>query len=244
MDVPINLVQWEVFLPEQFKVKDFGGDVTSANLVPPALQEEAMLDAGTAGATELYRPSAGASGYLNISLPGQLGGIVTDPSGAVVAGATVTVTSQDTGFSSVAATNQAGLWSMLGVPSGRLTVRVEYPGFNAYQVRDLAYDANRPGAINATLSLGAAKETVEVSGESEAVNGRNMAEFGRLESQAKKQARMAQNAPSSNVMNLQRRVAGVLPVAVDVPRSGVAFHFVRPLVVDEETKVTFGYKSK
>jgi hypothetical protein len=38
-------------------------------------------------------------------------------------------------------------------------------------------------------------------------------------------------------MNLQRRVANVLPVAIDVPRR----HFVRlrcPLVLDEETKVT------
>jgi hypothetical protein len=88
-------------------------------------------------------------------------------------------------------------------------------------------------------------ETITVNGvESLPMNGRNTAEFGRLEAQAKKQAQLAQNTPSSNVMNLQRRVAGVLPVAVDVPRSGTAFHFVRPLVVDEETKVTFGYKSK
>ena len=52
-----------------------------------------------------------------------------------------------------------------------------------------------------------------------------------------------QNA-SINVMNLQRRVAGVLPVAVDVPRAGTSFSFVRPLVLDEETKVTFSYKSR
>jgi len=45
-------------------------------------------------------------------------------------------------------------------------------------------------------------------------------------------------------MNLQRRVARVLPVAVDVPQAGTAFHFVRPLVVDEETKVSFTYKTK
>src|SRR5882757_4043358 len=54
---------------------------------------------------------------------------------------------------------------------------------------------------------------------------------------------MAQNAPSSNVLNLQRRVAGVLPVAIEVPHAGTAFHFVRPLVVDEENKMTFTYKS-
>jgi hypothetical protein len=62
--------------------------------------------------------------------------------------------------------------------------------------------------------------------------------------QAQAQAQAAQNAPSSNVLNLQRRVAGVLPVAIEVPHAGTAFHFVRPLVVNEETKVTFTYKSK
>jgi hypothetical protein len=47
-----------------------------------------------------------------------------------------------------------------------------------------------------------------------------------------------------NVVNLQKRVAGVLPVPVDVPRAGKSFSFVRPLVLDEETKVTFSYKSR
>jgi len=49
---------------------------------------------------------------------------------------------------------------------------------------------------------------------------------------------------SANVVNLQKRVAGVLPVAIDVPRAGTMFSFVRPLVLDEETKVTFSYKSR
>jgi hypothetical protein len=49
---------------------------------------------------------------------------------------------------------------------------------------------------------------------------------------------------SANVLNLQKRVAGVLPVPIDVPRAGGAFSFVRPLVLDEETKVTFSYKSR
>jgi len=54
----------------------------------------------------------------------------------------------------------------------------------------------------------------------------------------------ANQTPSANVMNLQKRVAGVLPVPVDVPRAGTSFSFVRPLVLDEETKVTFSYKSR
>jgi hypothetical protein len=53
-----------------------------------------------------------------------------------------------------------------------------------------------------------------------------------------------QNQASANVVSLQKRVAGVLPVAVDVPRAGTSFSFVRPLVLDEETKVTFSYRSR
>ena len=45
-------------------------------------------------------------------------------------------------------------------------------------------------------------------------------------------------------MNLQRRVAGILPVRVEVPRSGKSYRFVRPLVLEEETRITFQYKSK
>src|SRR6185437_15548594 len=34
MDVPISVMEWEVFLPDQYKVKHFGGDAISANLLP------------------------------------------------------------------------------------------------------------------------------------------------------------------------------------------------------------------
>jgi hypothetical protein len=51
-------------------------------------------------------------------------------------------------------------------------------------------------------------------------------------------------APSQNVFNLQRRIAGVLPVRIDVPRAGAAYRFVRPLVFDEPTRVSFDYRTK
>ncbi len=52
-----------------------------------------------------------------------------------------------------------------------------------------------------------------------------------------------QIAPSSNVFALQRRVAGVLPVRIDIPHSGASYRFARPLVLDEETTVRFRYKA-
>jgi hypothetical protein len=50
--------------------------------------------------------------------------------------------------------------------------------------------------------------------------------------------------PSQNVINLQQRAAGVLPISVDVPRAGTSHQFVKPLVVDQEAVVTLRYKRK
>jgi hypothetical protein len=132
-------------------------------------------------------------------------------------------------------------------PSGRARIRAEAEGFKA-TVEDINYDASRASEYRLTLSIGATAETVEVTSESTAVqttdatlSARNYTQLAQLEANAKKQE---QNAASANVMNLQRRVAGVLPVAIEVPRTGTSLQFVRPLVLDEETKVTFSYKSK
>jgi hypothetical protein len=90
--------------------------------------------------------------------------------------------------------------------------------------------------------LGGVTETIEVSAQAvnAPMNARNYQQLAQLESNAKKQIAN----PSANVVNLQRRVAGVLPVAIDVPRTGTSFQFARALVLDEETKVTFSYKSR
>ncbi len=71
------------------------------------------------------------------------------------------------------------------------------------------------------------------------LNGRNYSELEKLKKNVPQQAQA-----SANVLNLQKRVAGVLPVAIEVPRTGTSFAFVRPLVMNEETKVTFSYKSR
>jgi hypothetical protein len=237
MDIPIDLLQWEVFLPEQYKVKGFGGDAMAADLVPPAFVEV------NAGATnELTQETAPVPANFNFRmeplLPGQLGGIVVDPAGAVIPNARITVTSE-TGYKMNAATNVEGFWRVFGAPSGRLKIRVDSLGFKGL-AQDFSYDSNRPGPVSTALNVGSVSETVEVTAATGEFHGR----FDELQREAKKQAQAAQNAPSNNVLNLQRRVAGVLPVAIEVPHAGTAFHFVRPLVVNEETKVTFTYKSK
>ena len=240
MDIPVAVLNWEIFLPEQYKVKDFAGDVMAANLVPPAFVETFSVGSTVNATPGAAAPPAGPSyfrGERQRLLPGQIAGRVVDPSGAVIPNASVTLTSSN-GYHGLVRTNSEGWWYAYGVPSGQVKVQVDSPGFQS-KVQNLSYDFNSPQQVNTDLPVGAAMETVEVLAASSEVSGREVRSL-----QKPKQAQMAQTAPSENVMNLQKRVAGVLPIAVEVPHSGTAFHFVRPLVVDEETKVTFTYKSR
>ena len=232
MDIPISLLSWEVFLPEQYKVKDFGGDVIAANLVPPAFR----ADSGA----YLYTQDQAAELASNVSmgslLPGQLGGVLSDPSGAIIANGRVTVTQAETGFTMSTNTDQQGRWVVSNVPSGTVRIKAEVRGFKT-TVLNAIYDSGRPSTVSFPMSLASAAESVEVTVESTPMNGRDYSEMERPKNAPQKFA-------SANVVNLQKRVAGVLPVAIDVPRAGTSFSFVRPLVLDEETKVTFSYKSR
>ena len=100
--------------------------------------------------------------------------------------------------------------------------------------------ASRPARLGTTLEPGNVSEVVTVTSGS---TGLYTLKPGVSEQGRKNQAAFL-NVPSQNVFNLQRRVAGILPVHVDVPRSGKSYRFVRPLVLDEETKITFQYKSR
>ncbi len=251
MDIPISLLSWEIFLPEQYKVKDFGGDVIAANRVPqPFREEEGMLGLRDREDDKLNNLKLEA-------FPGQMGGYVTDPTGAAVPNARVTITSTSNGATRTATTDASGRWLIGGLGSGNYKAKTEAQGFQS-SVLNLNYDANRPSMYGFQLNLGTVSETVEVTASAPQVErslsesrtitrssinnlpvgGRNYGDLVGLAPGSN------QNVASANVINLQRRVAGVLPVAIDVPHAGTSFSFVRPLVLDEETKVTFSYKTR
>jgi hypothetical protein len=265
MDIPISLLNWEVFLPEQYKVKDFGGDVIAADRVPQPFREEVAMRDYRMRETE---GSSNLSNGMREGYPGQMVGIVVDSTGAVVPNARVTITGSDNSIARIVTTDGAGRWQSDAMPSGNFKAKVEMPGFRT-GIFNLNYDASQPSAYNFPMSVANVSETVEVSAaapqmqtdayaihgaigssiggpiQRQQVNGlplegRNMMQIAQLAPGAPAQ----QNGASANVVNLQKRVAGVLPVAIDVPRAGTSFSFVRPLVLDEETKVTFSYKSR
>ena len=237
MDVPINLLQWEIFLPEQYKVKDFGGDAIAANLLPAA-----SLDvSGAEGA--LNGMARGYSFDMLSLLPGQLGGIVVDPTGAMVPNAQVTVTQIDTGAQRTVVTDNSGRWIVSNLSTGRVKIAVNAFGFKQL-VSQINYNGRGPVPFNFALSVGAASELVEVTAANGRLSGYSTVDLERLQRYVRKNPEKQQIAASSNVTNLQQRISGVLPVRVDVPRAGNSYNFVRPLVLEEETKVSFTYKSK
>ncbi len=236
MDVPINLLQWEVFLPEQYKVKDFGGDAIAANLLPPSSLDGSEAEGPIIGMANEYSVRKIEFGSL---LPGQLGGVIVDPYGAVVPNVRVTITHVGTGTTRNVVTDSSGRWIVSNLPSGPVKISASAPGFKSI-VNQIEYDGSRPAPFNSTLNVGSVSETITVMAES----GRNLTNFETAQRGAKKAAEKQQTAASANVLNLQQRISGVLPVRVDVPRAGNSYNFVRPLVLDEETRVTFNYKSR
>jgi hypothetical protein len=279
MDVPISLLEWELFLPEQYKVKDFGGDAIAANLLPSPLTEAGDIT-GTFNKATLYTfgaiqgkggldtmallaPGVAAPGATSGSR-GAISGTAVDPQGAVIAGAGVKAVNQSTGAAFTTTSDSSGAWRLNLVPPGNYKVEVSANGFKTAAIQGVIVNAGRSSNFGEVkLTVGSVSTTVEVTAEAPIVEttqsqvtntfsgndlhsytGVNENRGGRKDRDEKKNEAFIQNGASDNVLNLQKRVAGVLPVRIDVPRAGNSYRFARALVLDEETKVSFNYKSE
>jgi hypothetical protein len=236
LDIPINVLTWEVALPERLEVKQFGGNAVAAELLPAAAANNFLVD----GVDDVDSAARNwTENDLSTLGPGQIGGIIVDPNGAVVAGAQVAVVNTQTGETSTAWSGGDGHWVVSGMQPGPVKVNISAPGFQATQ-QDFELFASKPARMGTTLQVGGVSATVTIAGNAESLSSENR----RLEDLAKKTQQAQLNNLSQNVFSLQRRVAGLLPVTVEVPRSGKSYRFVRPLVLEEETRITFQYKAR
>ena len=102
-------------------------------------------------------------------------GTVTDPTGAVIAGAKVTVKNEDTGLTRTATTNSAGIYSFADLPVGSYRIEVEHPGFKpAVAQRRRAERRRRPRGRRPARRPASVSEVVnvEVAGGGGADGGR------------------------------------------------------------------------
>src|SRR5437867_4667220 len=92
-------------------------------------------------------------------------GIVTDPSGAVVTGATVIVKNEGTSFERTMVTNENGDYRIAGLEVGSYQVSVSAQGFKTFVRSQIALDSSQIKRVDASLEVGEPTSTVTVVGD-------------------------------------------------------------------------------
>jgi len=112
-------------------------------------------------------------------LAATLTGTVTDPSGAVVAGATVTVHSEETGADLRSIdTSSTGNFNITNLPAGRYTVTVKNGGFEGYVAKGVILNVAEKHTLDVVLKTGKVTETLEVTAENTPIQTTTAEESG------------------------------------------------------------------
>ena len=111
-----------------------------------------------------------AVGTIRAQVTASVSGRVEDSSGAALPGATVTVTSLETGAGRTVSTGEAGTYRVLSLPVGRYEVKAELAGFKAALQTGVSLAIGEQGVVNLKLEVGAVQEQVTVIGEASVVN--------------------------------------------------------------------------
>ncbi|PYX77284.1 MAG: TonB-dependent receptor, partial [Acidobacteria bacterium] len=101
---------------------------------------------------------------------GQFTGVVMDPSGAVIPGATLTIKNLETGLTLTTISNDSGLYTAQEVPIGSYKITVEVRGFKTVIKTELILNAGTIQRVDFELPIGGQVETVEVVGGAVPVN--------------------------------------------------------------------------
>jgi hypothetical protein len=102
-------------------------------------------------------------------ITGSMRGTVTDPSGAVVEGATVTARQNETGLSRITTTDHAGTYLLLELPVGHYQLQVERTGFQSYIQQGISLDVNESATVSVALKVGSGREKIQVDADAEII---------------------------------------------------------------------------
>jgi Carboxypeptidase regulatory-like domain/TonB dependent receptor len=111
---------------------------------------------------------------------GAITGIVTDPSGAVVAGAKISVTDVDRGTTFTTSTNSQGEYVASPLKIGRYSVTIEKEGFQKSVLGPISVDVQERPAVNAKLRVGSVAETLTITTQGPQLETEN-SELGQLQ---------------------------------------------------------------
>jgi hypothetical protein len=99
----------------------------------------------------------------------RLSGIVSDPSGAVVAGAAITVQDVGTGYSQTANSTSAGQYLFPSLPVGTYQITVSMAGYNRYVQKGIVLSVNQAASQDVQLQVGMVEQQVVVNANSSLV---------------------------------------------------------------------------
>src|SRR5262245_34978060 len=106
---------------------------------------------------------AGSTTFGQAVSVGAFEGAITDPSGAVIAGATITATNKATSAERVATTDSSGYYRIAGLTPGVYKVKIEARSFATQINEDVTLNVGITLSINAALKPGGTTETVIVN---------------------------------------------------------------------------------
>ncbi len=101
-----------------------------------------------------------------------LQGVVSDPQGAIIPGAVVTLTNTETSATRKEVSDDTGIYKILQVLPGPYKIEVQKPGFKT-NTSSLSLQVNVPATLNLTLEVGQVSETVNVTAEATQINTEN-----------------------------------------------------------------------
>lgn len=137
-------------------------------------------------------------------------GTITDNSGAVVSGATVTLTNVGTQTSLTTQTSDSGAYAFDLIQPGTYTVTVEKSGFKKFVSNNNSVLVNQPGTVNAALEIGDVSVIVQVEGSVEQVQTSTSGNLGTTIEQKTLESLPIVGARGRNPLDLINFVPGVV----------------------------------
>lgn len=103
------------------------------------------------------------SGPVQAKVAAGISGIVTDPSGAVVSGATILVKATETGLVQTRQSNEDGFYAFIDLPPGHYDIEASKTGFTTLRQTGILLDVDSARVLNIKMNVGQISEKVEVS---------------------------------------------------------------------------------
>ncbi len=148
---------------------------------------------------------------------GTVSGSISDPNGAVVAGATVTLTNTATGQSRTVSTNDRGQFVVASMPIGSYRVSIEATGFKRATASDVSVEVTRETQLTFVLEVGLADEEVTVTSAQDIVNTSSPTITNVVDTRQVRDLPL----PTRNPLDLAALQAGIAVIGTDTRNSSV-----------------------